>query len=121
MTIHDHTHGEINISVHDGALIGSFTKDSESPFEKLEEFMCKQMKDLSIALTAEGALIGYIKAAIKGADETVVLSITKSTVNTKRIVYQTDGGVSISLTVILFNIERERLEQWLRKLYQKIK
>jgi hypothetical protein len=116
-----HDHAAVTVSAHEGALVGAFEKKSTMPPGEIEKLMRDQLQELSADLASGGALIGHIKAAIKSANETVVLSITKNEVSARRMVCQSNSGVSIGFAAIVFNSDEEAFEERLGDIYQKIK
>ncbi|MGD9209969.1 MAG: hypothetical protein PVI90_04305 [Desulfobacteraceae bacterium] len=123
--VHDHKHhrhknSEIEVYVHENATIASGAYAVVGEYQKIENHIKTQLKEIAIWVDKQGGLIGHIKAYLKRGQSGVLLSITDfdGQVSVKR---NQNVSVQISITAIVFNITQEQLQTKVAEVINAIK
>ena len=112
---HHHEHGPIEISHHDGALIGAVRGlIPGADFDAAERRLSEQMEAAAARITDAGGIIGHIKFLLCAEGRCAQLSVTDA--DAKPQVRHFDGaGCRLEGVAIVFAVEEETLHEILEE------
>lgn len=112
---HEHCNNEVNIEIHEGALVGSVKRSSHIPYRQLkEQFQC-EINSLKNWVIDKNGHIGHIKGFIKCNEHTCAISTTGYDLTVTEKDGQESVECEINIVCIVFGIDKgalfERLEE----------